>query len=74
MRVEQAIKMIENHGHKAFVTADGLACTTWCRNTSAETVTAINDDDVWFEEVTTFETYRHGAIVDPEQLYAWLGY
>ena len=59
MRVETAIKMIENHGHKAFVTAEGLAVTKDTFRAPSDKLVRNNevsfsDDDIWFEEIKTF--------------------
>lgn len=78
MRVETAIKMIENHGHKAFVTAEGLACVCQAVDTNHDInhIRFADPDDVVFEEVTTFPvlSYPTPNCVDAVTIRNWLGY
>jgi hypothetical protein len=75
MNTNQAIHMIQDHGHKAFATADGLLvmsdavcidCPTWSFIT-------FTDRDCMFEESTVFEVRDDGS-VDSEAIRRWLGY
>lgn len=81
MRVETAIKMINDHGHKAFVTPEGLTCisvgVTATLDRAAQDI-AFVDEDFVFEEVTTFpindDTMPLFENVDATAIRNWLGY
>lgn len=73
MQHHTAIKALEDHGHFATTTQDGLMTTSWVRMGNAF---ECEEGDEWFEEVTTFAeaTFEDHTGPHKADIAAWLGY
>lgn len=79
MRVETALQMIRDHGHKAYVCAEGIVAYSHEWVDSHASYNSNTAQEAWCEVPHVFETYKLNADMSDWQVYVadvrdWLGY